>query len=406
MRYGYFLTTNGETLDEVMAVYMPFGKSYTGQDQVEVYCHGGRHIVRLILDKLVDSGARPAEPGEFTKLAFLGGRIDLTKAEAVAELIAANTEVSYNASREHLLGAYSKHIARLRENLVAILSDIEASIDFVEEDVDLSEGTALLVQLGDVATSLEQLLVSYRGGRIINEGFVIAIGGRPNAGKSSLFNLLLRQERAIVNPTAGTTRDYLSEWVDLEGYAVNLIDTAGVLKGGDQLEQLGQDMALKVFRRADLILWMVDLSVRGWRKRLESDLQRHPDCNIMLVGNKIDLLSEHTIHLPDVGGPSVCISCKTGRGIKQLRRTILDQINQLMPDMTSGFVVTSARHKKKLSLALYGVKRSIRLLKVGESPDIVAFELRTGVDTLDEITGRIYNEEILESIFSGFCIGK
>lgn len=403
LRYGHFVSGAGERLDEVMAVYMPYGKSYTGLEQAEVFCHGGRKIVRMILQELINGGARAAQPGEFTKLAFLNGRIDLARAEAVAEIIAANTDSSYRASREHLLGAYPEHIDQIRQRLVAVLADLEASIDFSEEEIDSATNQKQVETLSAVLKQIEELLASYRGGRIINEGFKIAIGGRPNAGKSSLFNLLLRQERALVNPEAGTTRDYLSEWIDLEGFAVNLIDTAGLRTEGSQLEREGQARAEAIIKAADLTLWLFDLSEKQWEKSLRSDLTKLVHAPIILVGNKIDVASGEP---SKVHKDALAISCLTKKGLAGLRNRLVQRINELVPDLTSGMVVTSARHQQKLTSASKAIKQTVKKLKGNETPEITAFELRQAVGALDEITGRIYNEEILGKIFSSFCIGK
>ena len=406
LRYGHFISAAGETLDEVMAVYMPRGKSYTGLEQVEIFCHGGRRVVRLILDQLIKGGARAAQPGEFTKLAFLNGRIDLARAEAVAEIIAANTDSSYKAGREHLLGAYAGEIERLREHLVTVLADIEASIDFSEEEIDPGTNVQHVGRLREVQRQIEALLDSYTGGRIINEGFKIAIGGRPNAGKSSLFNLLLRQERALVNPEAGTTRDYLSEWIDLDGFAVNLIDTAGLRTGGSQVEKEGQARAEKIIEESDLVLWMFDLAAKDWQESLKADIGRLAYAPILLVGNKIDVIADASPASLKVALETAIMSCLTKKGLKDLRQAVLWRIRAKMPDLTSGQVVTSARHQQKLDTARKAIKRTAQKLKANESPEITAFELRQAVESLDEITGRIYNEEILGKIFSSFCIGK
>lgn len=429
MRLGHFVDRHGDVVDEVTAVYMPAGKSYTGLDQVEIYCHGGRQIVTKILKELIASGARAAEPGEFTKLAFLSGRIDLTRAEAVAEIIGANTTTSYQAAREHLLGTYSEHIKMLRQKIIDIISEVEASIDFPEEDVDTLEEKRLIESVDEIIGSINRLAETYTGGRIIREGYTVAIAGRPNAGKSSLFNLLLRQERALVTPTPGTTRDYLSEWIDLGGYAVNLIDTAGLRGRGGPIEKAGQRSAMKIVSSADLLLWMVDLSERDWAGKLDSDSRFVGKHNNLLIGNKIDIVPNYR----KLVGPNSCssdmrkseppgfrptkpkeadgqnltpISCLTGKGINHLKKKLLECINERMPDLTSGVVVTSARHQQKLQAALKNLRRAKTKMKSGESPELTAFELRQAANAIDEITGKVYTEDILERIFSRFCIGK
>ncbi len=405
LRYGSFVASSGDAVDEVMAVVMPKGRSYTGLDQVEIFCHGGRAVVRIILKELLESGARSAEPGEFTKLAFLNGRIDLARAEAVAEMIAADTHRSYEASREHLLGAYSSHIEKLREQLVLMLADIEASIDFSEEEIDQTSTARQLETLSGLRKSIDTLLQTYTGGRMIKEGFKIAIAGRPNAGKSSLFNRLLRQERALVNPSPGTTRDYLSEWIDMEGIAVNLVDTAGIRKDAGDIEKQGQERACEIMAESDLVIWMFDVSDAELCDKLESDLERLPSADRLIVANKCDLLEGNPKRRAQKGQP-VPLSCLTGDGIDKLRNTIVERINERMPDLTSGLVVTSARHQQKLSIALESIRRTEDLLRNSETPEIVAFELRQAVMALDEITGRVYTEEILGSVFARFCVGK
>jgi tRNA modification GTPase len=406
LRYGHFVKRSGEKLDEVMAVHMPEGKSYTGLDQVEIYCHGGRHVVSLLLEELIQRGARAAEPGEFTRLAFLNGRIDLAKAEAVAEIIAANTDASYRASREHLLGEYSESINRIRDDLVDVLADIEASIDFPEEETDLSDSNRQVASIDRLGDRIGVLLSSYSGGRIIKEGFKVAICGRPNAGKSTLFNLLLRQERALVNPVAGTTRDYLSEWIDLEGVAVNLIDTAGLRRRGGRVEREGQRRTKKIIDQSDLVIWMVDLSEQDWPECLKADRKSLRGKEIMFVGNKLDLAAYaddlRVLDYSDI----MPLSCVTEDGFDILKEEIVKVISGKMPDLTSGVVVTSARHKQKLSLALESLNSARTKVEKGESPELTAFDLRQAKDALDEITGKVYTEDILGKIFSSFCIGK
>jgi len=406
LRYGHFLSAENEFLDEIMAVYMPHGKSYTGLEQVELFCHGGRQVVRLILDELVAAGARTAEPGEFTKMAFLNGRIDLARAEAVAELIAANTQSSYEASREHLTGAYSEHVTRIRNEIVAVMSEIEAAIDFPEDEITPSGRTELNTRLESLSSQIKLLIESYSTGRIIKEGFRIVIAGRPNAGKSSLFNLLLKHERALVNPVPGTTRDYLSEWVDIDGIAVNLIDTAGIRERGGQVERMGQERARAIMKLADLVVWIADISTNNWTRVLERDITSLDHDRIMLVGNKIDIVRSTARRRKIAEYRLVPISCRTGVGVTSFEKELSAKIWSHMPDLASGLVVTSARHKQKLTVARKAIRSASTKLGADESFELVAFDLGQAARAIDEIIGRVYTEEVLEHIFGKFCIGK
>ncbi|RME22979.1 MAG: GTP-binding protein, partial [Candidatus Zixiibacteriota bacterium] len=285
---------------------------------------------------------------------------------------------------------------------VDVLAEIEADIDFGEEEHLVGDSSTILQTLDDIDREVKRLLDSFTGGRILREGFRVAIAGRPNAGKSSLFNLLLKQERALVTPTPGTTRDYLSEWIDLGGFAVNLIDTAGLRRKGGAIEKAGQERAESIIEEADLVLWLFDISAPNWCKLLEEDRKRLDSKKLMVVGNTIDLVAE-------VPSDDVCdcvVSCLTGVGIDELKRRLKAEIENKMPDLTSGLVVTSARHHQQLKAAHLALGRARTKLAAKESPEIVAFELQQATRALDEITGRIYNEEILGRIFSSFCIGK
>ena len=407
MRYGFFVDDKLEKIDEILAVFMPKERSYTGLEQIEIFSHGGSLVAKKIQEILFQSGAKAAEPGEFTKLAFLSGRIDLSKAEAVAEFIEANTQKSYDVAREHLIGNYSEHIEKLRAELIEILAEVEASIDFPEEEIDPQETSKLVRRLSGLARSIRELADSYSGGRIISEGFKIAIAGRPNAGKSSLFNLLLKQERALVTPTPGTTRDYLSEWIELEGQAVNIIDTAGLRSGGGVIEKAGQSSAKKIMNQADLIVWMADLSQKKWVDFLSEDLSEELNRNSIILGNKIDKVSLDEKTKKFISDHNVLpLSCLTSQGVDSFKRVLAKTIAETMPDLTSGLVVTSARHMQKLNSALDEISQAKSKLAENQSPELTALDLRQAANELAEITGRIYNEDILGQIFSKFCIGK
>ncbi len=407
LRFGHFIDNQKKDIDDVLAVFMPKGHSYTGLEQAEIFCHGGNRAAKKILNTLIESGAKAAEPGEFTKMAFLSGRIDLSKAEAVAELISSNTAKSFEVAQEHLLGSYSETVESLRQKLIELIAEVEASIDFPEEEIAPQKQAELLEMLKEIENKIGELVSSYQGGRIINEGFKVAICGRPNAGKSSLFNLLLKQERALVTPTPGTTRDYLSEWIDLDGYAVNLIDTAGLRTGGGTIEKAGQLSARRIMKQSDLILWLIDLSQKNWEKYLESDLKSEFHKNVLPVGNKADRVkSGKKNQTASDKVKLIHISCVTKSGIEKLKKELLKKISASMPDLTSGQIVTSARHQQKLKESLKCVKAASLKLRQNASPELTAFDLRQAADSLAEITGRIYNDDILGQIFSKFCIGK
>ncbi|MCX6830331.1 MAG: tRNA uridine-5-carboxymethylaminomethyl(34) synthesis GTPase MnmE [candidate division Zixibacteria bacterium] len=407
--YGHIVDKGGNVIDEVTMVEMPEGKSYTGQKQAEIFCHGGQFVLRQILNLVFAHGARPAEPGEFTRRAFLAGRIDLARAEAVADLIASKTEYAYAAAKNNLLGALSEQVGQIRNQALDLLSEIEASVDYPEEDIDTADKERLLVSLDKIIEEITELATTYRSGRIIKEGYKIAIAGRPNAGKSSLFNLLLNQNRAIVAPIPGTTRDYLTEWIDLEGIAVSLTDTAGLRKATGIIEKAGQRSAQEIMAGSDLVIWIVDLTRRSWEQELETDLKSISKTIILLLYNKIDKLNKAQkekleVKLKEHSG--VVFSCVTRAGLKDLRTELVRRISNQMPDLTDRLVVTSERHKKKMENALKYLRKAKRNIGRDESPELVAFELRQGINEIDEITGRVYNEEILDRIFSRFCIGK
>ncbi len=412
MYYGNIVDNSNIIIDEVTMVQMPAGKSYTGLDQAEIFCHGGLYVLKQILQEIYKHDIRPAEPGEFTRRAFLAGRIDLTRAEAVADLIASKTEYSYRSARDNLLGELSQHINILRDRAILLLAEIEAAIDYPEEDLDISEKESQLKSIEFLISNIKELIDSYKSGKIIKEGYKVAIAGRPNAGKSSLFNLLLNQNRAIVTPTPGTTRDYLTEWIELDGHAVSLTDTAGLRKSTSAIEKSGQFYAAVEMKRADLIVWMADISNKSWKSNLISDLKKLGKFgNVLFVLNKNDLASKSTLKnissaIKELGIYELILSCKTKSGIGNLKKNLINSINKNMPDLTDRLVVTSERHKKKLTNSLKYLKNAQKGIQSEVSPELIAFELRQAVNEIDEITGRIYTEDILDNIFSRFCIGK
>lgn len=388
---------------------MPDGQSYSGQKQAEIFCHGGQFVLKRILNEILNHGARPAEPGEFTRRAFLAGRIDLARAEAVADLIASKTEFSYNAAKNNLIGRLSEQIETIRNKTIELLAEIEANIDHPEEDIESSNRDKMANELSQIIREIAELADSYRSGKIIKEGFRVAIAGRPNAGKSSLFNLLLNQNRAIVAPIPGTTRDYLTEWIDLDGIAVAITDTAGLRKSKGIIERAGQKSAEDIMSGSNLIIWLVDITRRGWERDLRGDLAKISNRDKILLFNKIDKCKNNNLlDFDSIGDKleSIKFSCITKAGFGELKKKMVFCINRQMPDLTDALVITSERHKKKLSGALKYLKKAMAGLSRNDTPELISFEIRLGINEIDEITGAVYNENILDRIFSRFCIGK
>jgi len=398
-------SSSGQALDEVMAAFMPGPKSFTGEDMVEFYCHAGQFTVRAILDEILCHDCRPAEAGEFSLRRFVNHGVDMTTLEGAADIVSAKTELAYRLSREHLLGAYGDHITELRSKIVHLLAEIEADIDFPDEDAVGSIGRDLLnTQLDTIIDDIDLLAGSYRAGKIIRDGFRVVILGPPNAGKSSLFNRLVRHNRALVTPIAGTTRDYLSEWIDIEGLPVELYDTAGLRKGRGTVERAGIEETRKLINLADLILYIVDVSAKIIDFKELTAIRKRP--SVVLL-NKADLLPSGSSRADNWQSKlgkfeTILISAKTGRGMKQLSRRIYELAG--VADLTDSLVVTSRRHKLKLDRCLAHLKK---IKSLADMPaEIISFELRQAAERIGEITGHIYTEQILDEIFANFCIGK
>ncbi len=408
LRYGTIVDSQSDSaLDEVMAVFMPGPKSFTGEDMVEIHCHAGQIPLKHILELIFTHGARPAEAGEFSQRRFLNRGVDLTRLEGAAEVIASKTDLAYRVTREHLMGRYGQHIASLRQRIVHLLAEIEADIDFPDEDSVGTIGKAKLKDnLDEILGELQSLSASYRTGKFIQDGLRVLILGPPNAGKSSLFNALVRQNRALVTEIAGTTRDYLSEWIEIAGLPVELFDTAGLRKGRGRIEQAGINEARKLITRADLILYIFDISTKP---KLLKDLILEDHQHLIILLNKADLaesVEKRKVSwlkkLENHSGPVHALSVKTGAGLDKLYDLISKTAGAV--DLSESVVVTSLRHKNKIDSTL---NHLIRLQsRLDEPPEILSFELRQAADRMGEITGQVYTEQILEEIFANFCIGK
>ncbi len=389
----------GEPIDEVLVTCFCGPRSYTGEDTVEIACHGGVLVMRRVLQRLLDVGVLPAGAGEFSQRAFLNGKMDLTQAEAVMDLISAQTELAMRAAHEQLRGTLGESSEAIREQILGIAAHVEAYIDFPDEDIDTDTGSALVTRIRTAVANIEKLLQTAEQGRILREGVRTVIFGSPNAGKSSLLNRLLGYERAIVSDIEGTTRDTVEEVLNLQGIPVRLIDTAGMRQSEDTIEQQGVKRTRDQLETADLILEVVDgTQPRVVHLSAEEIGARHH----ILVINKSDL----ALHpdWQDVAG--VKISCTQAVGLDALVDTIARELSMGAGEWGGHAVAINTRHQACLKRARAALQAAAHTLEAGQSAEFISVELREAMESIGEIAGRIDTEELLGEIFSSFCIGK
>jgi tRNA modification GTPase len=397
VHYGW-VHRDGHRLDEVLLSIFRVPRSFTKEDTVELSCHGGPLVTKLVLETLFLAGARPAEPGEFTKRAFLNGRLDLAQAEAVADVIRAQTDLALSAAQDQLAGNLSRRIDALRDRLILILAHIEAHLDFPEEDIDPDTSEALSRRIVEARGSIDELLRGAREGQILREGVRAAIIGRPNVGKSSLLNRLLGRDRAIVSPIAGTTRDTIEEAANIRGIPVVFIDTAGLRESADEIEREGIRRSREALDSAEIILHVIDSSAGMTADDIvlkEEFAARQP----LLVANKCDL--------PGFALPgSLPVSCVTGAGIDSLKDAMSKQIWEGNAEGNHARACINARHQEALRRAAESLSQAGTTLAGGSSLEYVAIELRAAVNATGEVVGKTVTEDLLDAIFSQFCLGK
>ncbi len=402
------LQVGNKVLDEVVVTLFKSPRSYTGEDVVEISCHGSPFVQRQVVDAIVQLGARLARPGEFTQRAFLKGKLDLTQAEAVADLIAAGTQAAQRAALQGLRGGFSAELKQLREQLIQFSSLLELELDFSQEDVTFADRTQLKDLLTRLESATDALLASFKLGNVIKNGVSVAIVGKPNAGKSTLLNSLLNENRAIVSEIAGTTRDTIEEVLNIEGVLFRLIDTAGLRANTvDQIEQVGIERSYEKMRAADLVLYLFDVAdpaeeVKQWAMDAQEQGLR-----FLLVGNKIDVASADSIRARSAQLPvsPLFIAAKDKTNLDALKKSMLQEVLSGHV-LHENIVITNERHFQALlqvAMALADTKKGI---EEGLASDLVALEIRRCLQYLGEITGEITNEEQLDFIFSKFCIGK
>jgi len=401
VHYGH-IVRDGERVDEVLLTVLRAPRTFTREDTVEISCHGGVLVTRLVLETVLAAGARLAEPGEFTQRAFLNGRLDLAQAEAVADLIHSRTELALDAANEQLAGKLSARINQLRDDLMNALAHIEAHIDFPDEDIAPDTQAALLRRFDRAGEFIEALLRTAREGQILRRGLRAAIVGRPNAGKSSLLNQLLGHERAIVSPVAGTTRDTVEETANVRGIPVVFVDTAGLREAQDAIEAEGVKRSRAALESAELILHVIDRSVplAAEDRRLAEDLAGRPR---LVVLNKLDL--EPQAELP-TGWSAVSMSCATGEGLEALRDAIQRIVWSGAVAGDPSQVTVNARHADALRRGGEALLRARAALAEGMSLELVALDLRIATGAIGEIVGKTTTDDLLDSIFRQFCLGK
>lgn len=401
---------SGQIVDEVMAVFMAAPHTYTREDVAEIHSHGNFLILHQILVLAQEAGARLAEPGEFTKRAFLNGRLDLTQAEAVLELLQARTGEGLRLAMNQLSGDLHQRIQPVVDALIGLKAIIEVAIDFPEEDIEIIDPQAIRLTLTEtIMPALDDLISAADNGKVFREGIAVVIVGRPNVGKSSLLNTLLREERAIVTPEAGTTRDTIEEQLSIMGVPVRIIDTAGIRDSRDAVEEIGIQRSREKMALADVVLLLIDAS----KPVLQEDLDLLVGVTtkrLVVVANKCDLgQAQATSDLRQrfAGHPVVAISAKLGTGIRELEGVLFAQVTGQAKGWDPGYTtVPNARHRAALSQALGACRDLFSGLGHGLSPDLLAIEIQTVLDHLGEIVGYTTTEEVLDKIFGEFCIGK
>lgn len=409
IKYGNIVNPkNNETIDEVLVSYFVSPKSYTTEDMCEINSHGGMVVEKRILEICLENGAELAEPGEFTKRAFLNGRIDLSQAEGIIDLINSKSDMEAKESIGQLEGYLSKKIKEIKQKMLDIMVDIEVTIDYPEYDVEEVTNTKALKELTYIKEKLTSLEESFNKGKILKSGIKTVILGKPNAGKSSLLNAMLKEDRAIVSDIEGTTRDTIEEYINIEGVALKLIDTAGIRDTDNQIEKIGVEKSKKLAESADLIIAIIDNS-----RNIDDDdkkiLEIIKDKNAIIVLNKVDINDKNEYNEKEVTNlckPIIKISAKEEKGLDNLYKEILKLFE--MHDISSNneVLITNERHKKQINKAKENIERAINSLKDNMPVDILSIHIKEALNDLGEITGENVSENIINEIFSKFCLGK
>jgi len=403
--FGVIRNDQDEVVDEVLVTVLQEGKSFTGENTVEIACHGSVFIQNEILQLLLSKGCRMAEPGEFTMRAYFNGKMDLSQAEAIADLIASSSKKMHQIAINQMRGGYSDAIQELKQKLMDFASLIELELDFSEEDVEFASRTELTTLVEELTIRLTKLTDSFKLGNAIKTGITTVIAGRPNAGKSTLLNALLQEDRAIVSSIAGTTRDVISEQLVIDGVVFRLIDTAGIREAVDEIEKIGVEKTKSEIERSNILVYLFDVNELSEKEVLEDIKKlRNPNIQLILVANKVDLNPDFKLDEDVFNDTLVRISAKNEHGLEHLKNTLSEIVQKDFSE--SDIIVVNNRHYEAFSLALedmYKVKDAIDLNIPG---DLLAMDIRSAIRNLSSITGEISTDDLLGNIFANFCIGK
>lgn len=405
VHFGKIIDQDGQPVDEVLVTIFRSPRSYTGEETVEISCHGGVLVTQSVLETILNLGIRSAAPGEFTQRAFLNGKLDLDQAEAVADLIHAKSKKAVNAAHQQLEGRLGEHIRKFRQQIIDATAMIELELDFIEEDVEFANKEQLQSLLQDLDTEIGDLLDTYEAGRLVKDGVKTVLMGRPNAGKSTLLNTLVGSDRAIVTDIAGTTRDTIDADWSFEGILFRLIDTAGLRDTTDVVEAEGVKRSQEAFEKADLVIYLKDLSEpfdEEERKEIAVFQQRSGETPFILIGTKADIESDTEWRIEF----DLKISALKGEQIDDLKNLLKERALENKHYDAGSLLVTSSRHRDGLQKARDHVRAALNGLDMDMTGDLLSIDLRAALKELGAITGEITNEDILDSIFSRFCIGK
>ena len=406
IKYGNIVDENKNIIDEVLVSYFKAPRSYTAENMCEINSHGGIVVMNKILDLCLRNGAQMAEPGEFTKRAFLNGRLDLSQAEAVIDVINAKTDKEAKVSVEQLEGNLSNKIEKIRKTIISVMADIEATIDYPEYDLEEVTNQKISDILSEVDKELDSLEKSFYNGKILREGINTAIIGRPNAGKSSLLNVILNEERAIVTDIEGTTRDTIEEYISIEGVPLKIIDTAGIRNANDEVEKIGVNKAIEIAKKSDIVIAIFDIT-RQFNEEDRKIIDLVKEKNAIIVLNKIDLEKDLKIkELEEINKPIVRISTKTREGVEELFGEIvkLFKLNEIAND--GEFIVSNNRHKSLILSARKNLTKARETIDNHLPIDIISSFMKEILEELGKITGETVTEDVIKEIFSKFCLGK